>query len=30
MKETTITLFAEKDTLSFVISDKSDDHDLFN
>lgn len=30
MKETTITLLAEKDTLSFVISDKSDDHDLFN
>ena len=30
MKETTITLFAEKDTLSFVLSDKSDNHDLFD
>lgn len=30
MKETTITLFAEKDTVSLVIRDKSDNQDLFN
>lgn len=30
MKETIVTLFVEKDTLSFVIRDKSDNHDLFN
>lgn len=30
MKETIVTLFAEKDTLSFTIQNKSDDNTLFN
>lgn len=30
MKETIVTLFTEKDTLSFVLSDKSDNHDFFD